>query len=156
MRQLLLSSMSIAALMTADDAYAGFKYPSGMTADTPITSLSQIAALQAAVVSQGKADGILTGSYYQNNPTGPPIAIAGQKGAYGIDTMQYTYSSNQVQVDPTNLSGTLTAATVAAVLSHEDIHPMQATLTNDSLTEDEQASLDEQGGGQGRCCNHGG
>jgi len=150
MRKLLLTSLSVLAL-SAGAAQAGntFHYPSGMSAGTQITSLSQVVALQNAIISQGKADGVLTGSYYQNNPNGPQVAVTAQNGALGVDNAQYIPSTGQVDIDHTLLLGTMTAEEIGALLAHEDIHPMQAGLTNDGLTEDEQASLDEHAADQG-------
>jgi len=144
MRKLLLTSISVLALTAANPAQAGnhFNYPGGMNGNTVITSLSQVQELQQAVVAQGKADGVLTGSYYQNNPNGPEVVVA---PGLGMDNMVFNNNGNNaVNIDPSVFhNNTLTASEVASELSHEDIHPMQTTLTNDNLSSDERANLNE-------------
>jgi len=142
MRKLFLTTLSALAL-SAGAAHAGnqFHYPSGMTSNTHITTMAQMQALQSAIVSQGKTDGVLNGSYYQNNPNGPSLTETSESGQLGLDNVNY--NNGTITVDKSLLSGNMTAEEVASVLAHEDVHPMQAAINGDGIAQDEQASADE-------------
>jgi len=135
MRKLLLTSLSVLALSAGTaHAHGQFQYPTGMNSGTVINNWGQVQALQNSVVEQGRADGLLTGSYYQNNPNGPTISPKGD-GQVGMGNAEY--SNGVISLDGSLIGENFTAEEMAFLLGHEDAHAMQALPGQNDLYHDE-------------------